>query len=78
MNRPKRDQRPQVLVLDSQPRVRNTLDGILRDIVGIHMADSPEQALKILQDNLIAVVVTDQRWISKGRDLLADVSTPRL
>lgn len=74
MNRPKVDQRPQVLVLDSQPRVRNTLDEILRDIIVIHMADSPEQALTILSEHPIAVVVTDQRWISNGRDLLAKVS----
>lgn len=74
MNKPLVDERPHVLVLDSQTRVRQTLDEILRDIIVIHVADSPEQAIGILNQNAIAVIVTDQRWMSQGRDLLAEVS----
>lgn len=74
MNQSIEDHRPQVLVLDSQPRVRGTLEDILRDIIVIHIAESPEQAITILRNYPIAVIVTDQRWIKAGRDLLAEVS----
>ncbi len=74
MNKSREDHRPEVLVLDSQPRIRGTLEGILSDIIVIHIAETPEQALDILRNNSIAVVVTDQRWLSAGRDMLADVS----
>jgi PAS domain S-box-containing protein len=74
MNKSKKDHRPQVLVLDSQPRVRGTLEEILNDIIVIHVAETPEQALETLKQHPVAVIVTDQRWISAGHDLLADVS----
>lgn len=74
MNKPKVPPKPDVLVLDSQPRVRDTLEEILRDIITIHIAERPEQALDIVQQHPIAVVVTDQRWIQGKRDLLADLS----
>lgn len=74
MNKPTVDPRPDVLVLDSQPRVRDTLEELLRDIITIHMADTPEQAIETLKTHPIAVVVTDQRWIRDGRDMLAQVS----
>lgn len=74
MNKSIEDDRPQVLVLDSQPRVRGTLESILRDIIVIRVAESPEQAIEILRNFPIAVIVTDQRWIKAGRDLLAEVS----
>lgn len=74
MNKPKATLRPHVLVLDSQPRVRATMEEILRDIIVIHVADTPEEAITILEEHPIAVVVTDQRWIKNGRDLLAEVS----
>lgn len=74
MNKSFEDTRPQVLVLDSQPRVRGTLEEILHDIIVIHVAEKPEQALQVLKENPIAVIVTDQRWMKAGRDLLAEVS----
>lgn len=74
MNKSVEDHRPQVLVLDSQPRVRGTLEEILKDIIVIHIAEKPEQAIEILKKHPIAVIVTDQRWMAAGRDLLAEVS----
>lgn len=74
MNEPTLNPKPEVLVLDSQPRVRDRLEEILSDIMQISVAVTPEQALKILEEQSISVVVTDQRWIREGRDLLLEVS----
>ena len=74
MNKPTAESRPHVLVLDSQPRVRATMEEILRDIIVIHVADTPQRAIDTLREHPIAVVVTDQRWIKDGRDLLSEVS----
>lgn len=74
MNKPTLNPKPEVLVLDSQPRVRDRLGEILSDIIQIRVADTPEKALEILSDQTISVVVTDQRWLKEGRDLLLEVS----
>lgn len=74
MNKPTMNPKPEVLVLDSQPRVRDRLNEILRDITQIRVADSPQQALEVLSQQSISVVVTDQRWLKEGRDLLREVS----
>ena len=68
MNKPTLNPKPEVLVLDSQPRVRDRLGEILSDIIQIRVADTPEKALEILSDQTISVVVTDQRWLKEGRD----------
>jgi PAS domain S-box-containing protein len=74
MNKPNLTPKPEVLVLDSQPRVRDRLEEILHDIIEISIAETPEQAINILQVQSISVVVTDQRWMKEGRDLLLEVS----
>ena len=55
------DTKPPILIVDDEPDVLFSLKGLLRHDFQLHTAESGEEALKILQQHSIHVIMTDQR-----------------
>ncbi|ACL23781.1 response regulator [Chloroflexus aggregans] len=66
------EQRPTVLIVDDDPNVTSSLARSLRDRFTIFTATDAETALHILQQQPVAVILTDQRMPTmSGVELLA-------
>ncbi|MGC8800334.1 MAG: response regulator [Chloroflexus sp.] len=66
------EQRPTVLIVDDDPNVTSSLARSLRDRFTIFTATDAETALHILQQQPVAVILTDQRMPTmSGIELLA-------
>ena len=64
-----------VLFVDDEPRVTSALKAIFRREYDVLVANSGAHALKILANNSVDVIVSDQRMPNMlGNDLLAKVS----
>ena len=50
-----------ILIVDDEPDILLSLKGLLRRDFELHTAESGEQALEILRDHSIHVIMTDQR-----------------
>lgn len=50
-----------ILIVDDEPDVLFSLKGLLRHDFELHTAESGEQALEILRDHPVHVIMTDQR-----------------
>lgn len=55
------DTKPPILIVDDEPDVLFSLKGLLRHDFQLHTAESGEEALRILQQHSIHVIMTDQR-----------------
>ena len=53
--------KPKILIVDDDPPVANALGRALREQYEVFIANSGEDALAILNENQIAVIITDQR-----------------
>ena len=72
--------KPKILIVDDDPPVANALGRALREQYEVFIANSGEDALAILNENQIAVIITDQRMpdltgtqlIEKAKELSPD------
>jgi PAS domain S-box-containing protein len=65
-----------VLIVDDEPGILTSVADLLEDLFEIHLASTGEQALAILQQYPIAVLVTDQRMPGMaGDELLAKAAS---
>jgi len=56
------ERRPSVLFVDDEENILRTLNRIFRsEDCELHFAESGEEALKILEENIVDVLITDQR-----------------
>lgn len=53
--------KPAILLVDDEPDILHSLIGLLRRQFTVHTAQSGEEALKIMAEHPIAVMMTDQR-----------------
>src|SRR6185503_7078730 len=67
--------RPSVLVVDDEPLTRKALHRLLRKAdYALHFAETPAQALDVVQSQPVDLVITDQRMPSmSGVELLREV-----
>src|SRR6056297_830514 len=61
MSDPQSAPKPVILLVDDEPDILQSLKRLLRHDFQIHIAESAQQALKILEEEPIHVVMTDQR-----------------
>jgi DNA-binding NtrC family response regulator len=65
---------PAVLLVDDEPEILHSLKGLLRREFDLHTAESGQQALEILREHPIQVIMTDQRMPEMtGAQLLSQV-----
>jgi len=53
--------KPPILIVDDEPDVLFSIKGLLRHDFQLHVAESGEEALRVLREHDIHVVMTDQR-----------------
>lgn len=61
MNDSPPDDPPPILLVDDEPEILHSLKGLLRREFTLHTAQSGQQALDILREQPIQVIMTDQR-----------------
>ncbi|MDG2220563.1 MAG: response regulator [Rubripirellula sp.] len=54
-------ERPHILLVDDEPEILHSLKGLLRREFTLHTAETGPQALEILRQHAIQVIMTDQR-----------------
>lgn len=65
---------PAILLVDDEPEILHSLKALLRRKFSLHTAENGAEALEILKDNTIQVVMTDQRMPEmNGSELLHHV-----
>jgi two-component system response regulator HupR/HoxA len=68
------DHRPSVLLVDDEPLALQTMERILDEAFDVRTAGDATEALRVLADDWVQVVVSDQRMPgTSGVELLADV-----
>ncbi len=56
-----RNEKPPILLVDDEPEILTSLKGLLRREFTLHTAQSGKEALEILRNHPIHVIMTDQR-----------------
>jgi response regulator RpfG family c-di-GMP phosphodiesterase len=70
------DSKPPVLLVDDEPEILYSLVGLLRREFQLHTAENAKQALEILQQHPVHVIMTDQRMPEMtGAELLGRART---
>ncbi len=65
---------PSILLVDDEVRVLESLQRLLEDDFEVHLANSPDEAMAILADEWIQIVLSDQRMPGmSGIDFLQEV-----
>jgi DNA-binding NtrC family response regulator len=73
---PSPPQKHSLLLVDDEPEILYSLKGLLRRDFDLHVAESGQEALKILAEHPIHVVMTDQRMPEmSGVELIGRVRT---
>jgi response regulator RpfG family c-di-GMP phosphodiesterase len=68
--------KPSILLVDDEPEILFSLKGLLRREFNLYTAESGRQALEILQEHPIDVIMTDQRMPEMtGIELMGKVKT---
>jgi response regulator RpfG family c-di-GMP phosphodiesterase len=55
------DNKPKLLIVDDEPLITSTLERSLRTDFDVYTANSGEDAIRILQQNIFQIILTDQR-----------------
>jgi response regulator RpfG family c-di-GMP phosphodiesterase len=70
------NEKPPILLVDDEPEILLSLKGLLRRQFTLHTAQSGKEALEILQQHKIHVIMTDQRMPEMtGAELLNQAQT---
>ena len=70
--------KPMILIVDDEPEILHSLRGLLRMEYDVHTAESGEEALQILEQQPIQVVLSDQRMPEMtGVELLGQARNER-
>jgi DNA-binding NtrC family response regulator len=74
MSDPQSAPKPVILLVDDEPDILQSLKRLLRHDFQVHIAESAQEALKILEEEPIHVVMTDQRMPEMtGSELLTSI-----
>ena len=76
---------PSILLVDDEPEILHSLKGLLRREFTLHTAETGQQALQILRQVSIQVIMTDQRMpqmtgaqlLGQARAISPDTIRPR-
>ena len=52
---------PSILLVDDEVRVLESLQRLLEDDFDVHIASTPDEAMMIMADEWVQVVISDQR-----------------
>ncbi|MDQ6977775.1 MAG: response regulator, partial [Ghiorsea sp.] len=65
---------PSILLVDDEIRVLESLKRLLEDDFDVHTATSPDEAMMVMADEWIQVVISDQRMpVTTGIEFLQEV-----
>jgi len=68
------EQKPTLLLVDDEERVLRSLKMVFRGLYNVLMTTDPHEAIEIVKNNKVHVIISDQRMpIMQGSDLLREI-----